>query len=101
LVRYSSLFNDDRNLENEFINPIKKLKNIIDLYPNLNDYDTKVLQGNGCSYADKLKEQSLFINDVLVAHASDCLSNLLCNKEITMHGGFANLQNGMVNPIRV
>lgn len=96
-----SLFEEERKLETEFVDPIKRLKTIVDLFPNLEQYDTETLQGKGCSYSDKLKEQSLFINDVLVAHAADCLLRLLMSKELTVHGGFVNLKNGNVNPINV
>ena len=96
-----SLFEEDRKLESEFIEPVQKLITIIDLFPNLEEHDTEILQGNGCAYVDKLMEQSLFINDVLVAHASDCLFKLLLNRELSIHGGFVNLEKGMVNPIKV
>tara|TARA_R110002050_G_scaffold271612_3_gene415112 strand:- start:2098 stop:2877 length:780 start_codon:yes stop_codon:yes gene_type:complete len=96
-----SLFEQEGKLESEFFEPVHKLKSIVDLFPNLKEHDTEKLQGMGCAYADKLKEQSLFINDVLVAHAADCLFRLLLNKETLVHGGFVNLENGMVNPIKV
>lgn len=96
-----SLFKEDRKLESEFINPVQKLKTIIDLFANLEEHDTEIIQGKGCAYTDKLKEQSLFINDVLSAHASDCLFRLLLNKELSIHGGFVNLETGLVNPIKV
>ena len=96
-----SLFEEDRKLESEFIEPVHQLKTVVDFFPNLEEQDSETLQGRGCSYTDKLKEQSLFINDVLVAHASDCLFRLLQNKELSIHGGFVNLHNGKVNPIVV
>lgn len=94
-----SLFVEDRKLESEFLEPIQKLKTIVELFPNLGEHDTEVLQGQGCAYADKLNKQSLFINDVLVSHAADCLYRLLLNKELLVLGGFANLKKGKVNPI--
>ena len=96
-----SLFKEDRKLESEFIDPVQKLKTIVDLFPNLEKYDTEVIQGKGCAYTDKLQEQSLFITDVLSAHVSDCLFRLLLKKEISVHGGFVNLETGLVNPIKV
>lgn len=96
-----SLFEEQQKLESEFVDPVHKLKTIIDLFPNLEQYDTEDLQGRGCAYSDKLMEQSLFINDVLVAHAANCLFRLLYSKEISVHGGFVNLKNGIVNPIMV
>ena len=67
----------------------------------MESHDTEEYQGRGCAYADKLKEQSLFINDVLVAHASDCLFRLLYHKQIQKHGAFVNLESGRVNSIAV
>lgn len=96
-----SLFNEDRNFKDVEFEPFQDLKSITDLYPNLDEQDNIAQQGKGCSYIEKLNEQSLFINDVLVTHASDCIMRLLMNKEVSVHGGFINLENGVVNPIKV
>lgn len=96
-----TLFDEERKILREDFETVDKLKNIIDFFPDLDAHDTHVLQGRGCAYSDKLNEQSLFINDVLVAHASDCLFGLLYNKQIRKHGAFVNLETGRVNPILV
>lgn len=96
-----TLFHEEREIEREDFEQIGKLKNIIDFFPDLDVHDTSSLQGSGCRYSDKLREQSLFINDVLVAHASDCLFRLLYHKQIQKHGAFVNLETGRVNPILV
>lgn len=96
-----TLFDEERKMEREDFEMVDKLKNIIDFYPDLDAHDTPTLQGAGCAYADKLQEQSLFINDVLVAHASDCLFRLLYHKQIQKHGAFVNLESGRVNSISV
>ncbi|KKM23453.1 hypothetical protein LCGC14_1615080 [marine sediment metagenome] len=96
-----TLCNEKRKLQKEDFEKVDKLKNIIDFFPDLDAHDTAVLQGTGCAYSDKLNEQSLFINDVLVAHASDCLFRLLYRKQIRKHGAFVNLETGRVNPILV
>ncbi|RKN83555.1 PRTRC system ThiF family protein [Ulvibacterium marinum] len=96
-----TLFNEKRKIEREDFEQVEKLKNIIDFFPDLDAYDTPTLQGAGCTYSDKLNEQSLFINDVLVAHASDCLFRLLYHKQIQKHGAFVNLESGRVNSILV
>ncbi len=96
-----TLFDEERKMEKGDIEMVDKLKNIIDLFPNLDTQDTPNLQGKGCAYSDKLNEQSLFINDVLVAHAADCLFRLLYYKQIRKHGAFVNLESGKVNSISV
>jgi len=96
-----TLFHEERKIEREDFEQIGKLKKIIDFFPDLDAHDTPNLQGAGCRYSDKLREQSLFINDVLVAHASDCLFRLLYHKQIQKHGAFVNLETGRVNPILV
>ncbi len=96
-----TLFDQERKIQREDFEMVDKLKNIIDFFSELDALDTPVLQGTGCAYSDKLNEQSLFINDVLVAHASDCLFRLLYHKQIRKHGAFVNLETGRVNPILV
>jgi PRTRC genetic system ThiF family protein len=96
-----TLFDEERKMEREDFEMVDKLKNIIDFFPDLDAHDTPNLQGAGCAYSDKLQEQSLFINDVLVAHASDCLFRLLYHKQIQKHGAFVNLESGRVNSIVV
>lgn len=79
----------------------KELPSITDLFPNLSDMDDEEFQGRGCSFWDKLSEQSLFINDTLASHASHCLFDLLAYKRISYHGGFLNLKKGKLNPISI
>ncbi len=96
-----TLFDTERKMEREDFEMVDDLRNIIDFFPDLEAQDTPTLQGAGCAYSDKLQEQSLFINDVLVAHASDCLFRLLYHKQIQKHGAFVNLESGKVNSIGV
>lgn len=77
------------------------MTNIIDFFPDFDAYDTPNLLVAGCAYSDKLNEQSLFISEVLVAHASDCLFWLIYRKRIQKHGAFVNLETGRVNQILV
>ncbi|SEC67885.1 PRTRC system ThiF family protein [Tenacibaculum sp. MAR_2009_124] len=88
-------------LINTDLQVIDKLKNIVELFPNLQEFDTEQIQGAGCSYRDKLNEQSLFINDVLTANAGDMIFELLKNKRLQIHGKFINLETGRANPIPV
>jgi PRTRC genetic system ThiF family protein len=96
-----SLFEENRKVDDGAIEPVGKLRTITDLFPDLEQHDSPARQGRGCAYADRLMEQSLFINDVLVAHASDCLFRLLSHRQLSVHGGFVNLKTGTVNPIKV
>ncbi|UOY04962.1 hypothetical protein L0P88_13480 [Muricauda sp. SCSIO 64092] len=80
---------------------IQRLDHIIDMFLNLMEMENDREQGQGCSYADKLQEQSLFINDALTSSASHCLYALLVNKKIDYHGAFVNLESGRTNPIPV
>ncbi len=96
-----TLFDEERKIERKDFEMVDRLKNITVFFPDLEAYDTPSLQGLGCAYSDKLNEQSLFINDVVVAHASDCLFRLLYHKQIKKHGAFVNLESGKVNSILV
>lgn len=81
-------------------NTIAKLDTIIDKYPNLVEMDNEITQGIGCSsFADKLNEQNLFINDALTSMASHLLWELLVNGFITKQGFFINLSNMKTNPL--
>lgn len=87
---------DQKNNENT----ISKLSTIVDKYPNLLDMDTPTIQGVGCSsFADKLNQQNLFINDSLTSMASHLLWEMLVNGFITKQGFFINLSNMKTNPL--
>jgi PRTRC genetic system ThiF family protein len=82
------------------INTISQLKTIIDKYPNLKEMDVEEIQGLGCSsFADKLNEQNLFINDALTAMSSHLLWELFTNGFINSQGFFINLSTLKSNPI--
>jgi PRTRC genetic system ThiF family protein len=78
-----------------------KLKSIVELFGKTQKHDTIELQGNSCSYNSKLHQQSLFINDVISAFASDLLFELIHNKMTEKQGMFLNLENFKSNPILV
>lgn len=96
-----TLFDEQREMKAVDLEMVPTLRNIIDFFPDLESHDKEEFQGRGCAYADKLLDQSLFINDVLVAHAADCLFRLLFHKQIQKHGAFVNLKSGRVSPILV
>lgn len=70
-----------------------KLPTIIDLFPNLEKYNTKEIQGLGCSYADSLEQQSLFINSLISVHALNMIYELLTSIYIEYSGIFINFRN--------
>ena len=81
-------------------NGISKLSTIIDKYPNLVEMDTQEIQGVGCSsFADKLNQQNLFINDSLTSMSSHLLWEMLANGFITKQGFFINLSTMKSNPL--
>ena len=94
-----NLQHNDRPSNGEVQN--QKLDHIVDLFPDLSKMEDEVEQGKGCSYADKLQEQSLFINDALSSMAVHCLYELLVNKKIKYHGAFVNLETGRTNPLPI
>ncbi|TLP81846.1 PRTRC system ThiF family protein [Maribacter sp. ACAM166] len=94
-----NLSNDDGTTEVQA--QYHKLDHIVDMFPNLLAMEDDVEQGRGCSYAEKLQEQSLFVNDVLTSMAVHCLYELLINKKIQYHGAFVNLETGKTNPIPI
>ena len=86
--------------QNNNTNAVSQLKTIIDIFPNLSEMDTEEIQGAGCSsFADKLNEQNLFVNDSLTAMASHLLWEMLVNGFITKQGFFMNLENMKTNPL--
>lgn len=78
-----------------------KLPTIIDLYPQIKELDTIEIQGNGCSYFDKLEEQDLFINDAISVNVCQILWQLLMKGYITRSGFFLNLYDMRTNPILI
>jgi PRTRC genetic system ThiF family protein len=86
--------------QNQNANTLDVLPTVIDRFPDLEQHDTSVLQGNGCSsFADKLNDQNLFINDNLSAMASHLLWEMLTVGYINKAGFFLNLNNLKTNPI--
>jgi len=70
-----------------------KLKNIYDLIPDWIHQDTKEQQGEGCSYAERLEEQDLFINDWVSLYVITIIKDLLFKKQIDYQGFFFNTSN--------
>jgi len=68
--------------------PIKKLKNIFDIYPDLQDEED---DGPSCSMAEALQKQDLFINSTLVELGMGMLWKLLKDYHIDYQGIYLNL----------
>ncbi len=70
----------------------RELKNIFEIYPNIKESDKKEIQGNGCSFVEKLNEQDLFINDYVSLYIVRLLKELLFLKKINYQGYVFNLK---------
>lgn len=78
----------------------KKLKNIEDIFgKDIHKQDTVDIQGHGCSYAESLLEQDLFINDWVSLYAITIIKDLLFKKEIDYQGFFFNTSDYLTQKI--
>lgn len=78
------------------------LPNVVDIYGNLNKYDTEETQGiAGCSVAESLEKQDVFINDAIALQACELVSKLIRNYRIDYHGVIINNKTGKMNPLPV
>ena len=80
---------------------VKKLKTVIEKYPQLKDYETLERQGGSCSVAESLQQQDLFINSIMAEHAGNFLWKLFKNGNTNSAGLFVNLQNQKSQPIEL
>lgn len=65
----------------------KKLRNLFDIYgSNLEEQDTVEQQGHGCSYAESLLEQDLWINDWVSLYFSMIFKEMLFEKQLDYQG---------------
>jgi PRTRC genetic system ThiF family protein len=69
----------------------KRLPSVIDIYGELSQYDTKESQGiEGCSMAESLSKQDVFINDEIAIQAVKIVQQLVRNYRISYHGAVVN-----------
>lgn len=76
------------------------LKNVVKKFPaikKVNDEDN----GPSCSMAEALNKQDLFINSLLAQLGCNLLWKLIKEGMITHHGCFVNIENFIVNPIKI
>src|SRR5690606_27230332 len=80
----------------------KKLKNIFDVYgKQLGKQDNIEQQGRGCSYAESLLEQDIFINDWVSLYMVTLLKDLLLVKEIDYQGFFFNTEDCLTQKLMI
>lgn len=80
----------------------KKLKNVYDIYGDLEQFDNIENQGIlGCSYEDKLNEQDLFINDEIALKTADLVYKMLRHKQIDYHGAVVNQKEVITKPFKI
>jgi hypothetical protein len=78
------------------------LKDTIDFFPEMMSQDNEKTQGTkGCSYAEKLQEQSLFINDFISAEACNLFFVMLTSKTIDYQGVIINQNNFKKQPLKI
>jgi len=67
------------------------LPSVIDIYGELNQYDTQEAQGIvGCSMAESLAKQDVFINDEIAVQAVKIVQQLVRHYRIQYHGAVVN-----------
>lgn len=83
-------------------NSNSELPSVIDLYGDLNQYDTEEQQGIvSCSFIDSILKQDLFINDEIALKSSKLLWKLLKNTAIDIHGYIINQSQGKTLPLLI
>lgn len=78
------------------------LPNVYDLYQSsLRTVLAQEDRSSSCSLRQAIEIQSLFINKAVVTHASSLLYTLFKDGKIQTHGGFIDLQNQSVKPLKI
>lgn len=77
------------------------MKDVIELFGNLKQFDSEKIQGVSCSYKESLDEQDLFINDAIALYSCDLLWKLFRDKRINYQGGFLNTGDLKLNAIKL
>lgn len=81
---------------------VATLKTVVDYYGDVRDMDNENVQGiEGCSYADSLERQDLFINDFIANYACDLLWNLFRNKYLEIQGVVLNSKTKVAKGISI
>lgn len=81
---------------------IAELPSVIDIYGELDQYDVEETQGiGGCSMAESLAKQDVFINDEIAIQAVKIVQQLVRNYRISYHGAVVNQRTNKVIGILV
>lgn len=78
---------------------IRKLPNLLEMYPDLKEMESKQDQGYGCSIIDPYGDQELFINSTLANAGINTVYNMLKNYYTFSRGLYLNLSTGYMKPI--
>lgn len=79
-----------------------KLPSVVDIYGDLSEHDIEEVQGiEGCSMADSLAKQDVFINDEIAIQAVKIVQQLVRNYRISYHGAVVNQRTNKVIGIPV
>lgn len=76
------------------------LKDVVAMFPSLKTIK-EVDQGPSCSLAAALNKQDLFINSIISQFGANMLWKLFREGVIKQHGCYVNLDNLIVNPIKI
>jgi PRTRC genetic system ThiF family protein len=81
---------------------LKELPSIIDIYGPLEKFDTEEVQGiQGCSMAESLAKQDVFINDEVAIQAVKIIQQLIRYFKIDYNGAVINQETCKVLPIKI
>lgn len=80
-------FNEVKQPKNGTFQTCETLNTIVDLYGDVRKYDTEeIQQTQGCSIAESLSQQDLFVNDVAAVNAAQIIKKIFFNPYLTNHG---------------
>jgi len=79
---------------------IPMLPTVIKMFPQLRKIKEEQ-QGPSCSLAEALQKQDLFINSTLAQFGCNLIWKLIREGSLTHHGCYVNMENLIVNPIKV
>lgn len=79
---------------------VAMLPTVIKMFPQLKKIKEEQ-QGPSCSLAEALQKQDLFINSTLAQFGCNLIWKLIMEGSLTHHGCYVNMENLIVNPIKV
>ena len=82
------------------VKTVNKLPTVVKMFPQLKKIKEEQ-QGPSCSLAEALQKQDLFINSTLAQFGCNLIWKLIREGSLTHHGCYVNMENLIVNPIKV